>query len=116
MPQPLTAAPGDAQRGKAVAVNSDLGNCTICHAVPLLELPPGAAGDLGPSLAGVASRLTAGEIRQRIVDPKKISPDTIMPAYFTREDLYRVQKRYEGKTVLTGQQVEDLISFLETLK
>lgn len=116
MPQPLAASPGDARRGKAVAVNSDLGNCVICHAIPIPELPAGATGDLGPPLAGVASRLTAADLRQRIVDPRKISPGTIMPAYFTTEGLYRVQKRYAGKTILTGQQIEDLIAFLETLK
>lgn len=116
MAQPLTEQPGDAARGKAVAVNSDLGNCLICHAIPIPEVPEGAAGDLGPSLGGVGARLSAAELRQRIVDPKSINPDTIMPAYFVTDGLTRVQSQYAGKPVLTAQQIEDLVAYLVTLK
>jgi sulfur-oxidizing protein SoxX len=116
MPQPLTGQPGDPARGKAVAVNSDMGNCLICHRIPVPEVPEGAAGDIGPDLAGVAGRLTAGEIRQRIVNPKVFNPETVMPAYFVTDGLYRVQKQFEGRPVLTAQQVEDLVAYLETLK
>lgn len=114
--QPLTGQPGDPARGKAVAVNSDLGNCIICHRIPVSEVPDGAFGDIGPDLAGIGSRLTAPELRQRIVDPKQIDPDTVMPAYFVKDGLTRVQPQYQGKTILTAQQVEDLISYLLTLK
>jgi sulfur-oxidizing protein SoxX len=114
--KPLTDMPGDAMRGKAVAVNSDLGNCSICHHIPVAEIPDGANGDIGPPLDGVGSRLTAAELRQRIVNPKLIDPDTLMPAYFSTEGLTRVQEKYAGKTILTAQQVEDLIAFLLTLK
>jgi len=114
--EPLTAEPGNVQRGKAVAVNSDLGNCLICHAIPIPEVPDGAAGDIGPSLGGVGSRLTAGEMRQRIVDPKALDPQTVMPAYFVSDGLVRVQTQYAGKTILTAQQIEDLVAFLLTLK
>lgn len=116
LPQPLTDVPGQVQRGKAVAVNSDLGNCLICHAMPIPEVPAGASGDLGPSLDGVGTRLSAAELRQRIVDPKVLNPDTIMPAYFVSEGLTRVQAIHQGQTILTAQQIEDLIVFLETLK
>jgi sulfur-oxidizing protein SoxX len=116
LPDPLTAEPGDPARGKAVAVNSDLGNCVICHHIPVPELPEGAAGDIGPDLAGVGSRLTAPELRQRVVNAKAIDPDTVMPAYFVADGLYRVQARYAGKPILTAQQVEDLVAYLLTLK
>lgn len=116
LPDPLTAEPGDAARGKAVAVNSDMGNCVICHHIPVPELPEGAAGDIGPDLAGVGDRLTAAELRQRIVNPKAIDPDTVMPAYYVATGLTRVEGKYEGKPILTAQQVEDLIAYLETLK
>ena len=116
MPDPLTPTPGDPARGKAVAVNSDMGNCVICHHIPVPELPEGAAGDIGPDLAGVGARLTAPELRQRVVNPKAIDPDTVMPAYFVTEGLYRVQAKYAGKAILTAQQVEDLVAYLLTLK
>lgn len=114
--QPLTEAPGDPARGKAVAVNSDLGNCLICHAIPIPEVPEGAAGDIGPSLEGIGGRMSAAELRQRIVDPKVINPETIMPAYFITDGLTRVQSQYAGKPVLTAQQIEDLVAYLVTLK
>lgn len=116
MTEPLTHVPSDAVRGKAVAVNSDMGNCLICHRMPIAEVPEGAAGDIGPDLAGVGSRLSVPELRQRVVDPKAINPETVMPAYYVANGLYRVQHTYEGKAVLTAQQVEDLVAYLETLK
>jgi L-cysteine S-thiosulfotransferase len=114
--KPLTDQPGDASRGKAVAVNSDLGNCIICHRIPIAEVPEGAFGDIGPNLAGVGARLSVAELRQRIVDPKQIDPATVMPAYFVKDGLTRVQTPYQGKTILTGQEIEDLIAYLATLK
>jgi sulfur-oxidizing protein SoxX len=115
MPEPLTAEPGNPVRGKAVAVNSDMGNCVICHHLPVPELPEGAAGDIGPDLAGVGSRLNVAELRQRVVNAKAIDPDTVMPAYHVTQGLTRVQHEYAGKPVLTAQQVEDLVAYLETL-
>jgi sulfur-oxidizing protein SoxX len=116
LPNPLTAEPGNPARGKAVAVNSDMGNCVICHHLPVPELPEGAAGDIGPDLAGVGSRLTVPELRQRVVNAKAIDPDTVMPAYHVSAGLTRVQQKYAGKPILTAQQVEDLVAYLETLK
>jgi sulfur-oxidizing protein SoxX len=116
LPDPLTAEPGDPMRGKAVAVNSDMGNCVICHHMPVPELPEGAAGDIGPDLAGVGLRLTPAELRQRVVNPKAIDPDTVMPAYHVATGLTRVEAEYQGKPILTAQQVEDLIAYLQTLK
>ena len=116
LPEPLTDTPGDAARGKAVAVNSDLGNCLICHEISMPEVPAGAAGDIGPSLDGVGSRLNASELRQRIVDPRQIEPETIMPAYHSTDGLVRVADQYAGQPILSAQQVEDLIAYLLTLK
>ena len=113
---PLTTEAGDPGRGKAVAVNSDLGNCLICHGIPISEVPPGSSGDIGPSLEGIGARLSAGQLRQRIVDPKVINPQTIMPAYFISTGLTRVGAAYAGKTILSAQQIEDLVAFLQTLK
>ncbi len=116
MEQPLTDQPGDPARGKAVAVNSDMGNCIICHHIPVAEVPEGAFGDIGPDLAGVGSRLSEPELRQRIVDAKQINPESMMPSYFLKDGLTRVQAQYAGKTILTAQQVEDLVAYLMTLK
>lgn len=73
-------------------------------------------GDLAPELSGVGARLSAAQIRLRIVDPGKLNPDTIMPAYYKTEGLQRVAPAFRGKTILTAQQIEDVVAFLVTLK
>jgi sulfur-oxidizing protein SoxX len=113
MPQPLTATPGDAERGRAVVAERTVGLCILCHAAPLPEIP--FMGDLGPDLAGVGSRLSIPELRERIVDSRRVNPDTIMPPYFSQEGLTRVGARWQGTTILTAQQVEDVVAWLATL-
>lgn len=111
--KPLTSTPGDAARGKEVLVARDLGNCLSCHAVPI---DAEFFGDVGPSLAGIGLRLSAGQLRLRIVDPKRLNPQTVMPAYFKSDGLTRVLPKYQGKSILTSQQVEDIVAYLLTLK
>lgn len=113
IPQPLTDKPGDARRGRVIAANSDRGNCLICHALPIAEAP--VFGDLGPDLRGVGSRLNAAQIRLRLVDPKRQNPDTIMPAYYRTEGLYRVARAYAGQPMLAAQDIEDIVAYLQTV-
>ncbi len=111
---PLCGLSGDSRRGSKLVTDSHGGNCIACHALPL---PAEAHGDLGPPLAGVASRLSEGHIRLRVVNSHVISPMTIMPAYYKDPDqINRPGKEYRGKTFLTAQQVEDVIAWLMTLK
>jgi sulfur-oxidizing protein SoxX len=44
-----------------------------------------------------------------------VNPDTIMPPYFSLDGLTRVGRRWQGATVLTAQQIEDVVAFLVTL-
>jgi sulfur-oxidizing protein SoxX len=60
--------------------------------------------------------LSAGQIRLRIVDASRVNPQTIMPPYYRKEGLSRVAPSHTGKTVLTAQQIEDVVAFLSTLK
>ena len=106
-----TLAPsGDATRGRDLFVARDGGHCVLCHAAPGVEV----AGNVGPSLAGVGSRLTPAEIRIRIADITQVNPNATMPA-FHRPGGERVASNYAGKTVLDEQQVEDLVAYLVTL-
>jgi sulfur-oxidizing protein SoxX len=116
IPVPLAGELGNPMRGKAVAVNSSQGNCIICHYIPINEVPPGAFGDLGPSLAGIAGRLSEAELRLRIVDSKAIHSDTIMPAYHRVTGLRQVHPTYRDKPILSAREVEDLVAFLVTLR
>jgi sulfur-oxidizing protein SoxX len=60
--------------------------------------------------------LSAGQIRLRIVDPGRINAATIMPAYYRTEGLQRVARAFQGKTVLTAEQIEDVVAFLASLR
>ena len=91
-----------------------MGLCLLCHNGPFPE--ERFQGDLAPDLSGVGARLSAGQIRLRIVDSSRVNPNTIMPAYFKSEGLTRVAPAHRGKTVLTAQQIEDVVAFLVTLK
>ena len=114
LPSPLTGAAGDAARGRAIVLDRQLGLCLLCHSGPFPQ--ERFQGDLAPNLAGVGSRLSEGQIRLRIVDASRVNPQTIMPAYFRTEGLNRVTPSQRGKTVLSAQQIEDVVAFLVTLK
>jgi L-cysteine S-thiosulfotransferase len=110
---PLTNTTPDAERGRKILVSRE-SNCILCHAAP--ESGERFYGNLGPPLSGVGARLTAAQMRARIVDPLFFNKESIMPAYFRVEGLNRVAETYRGKPVLNAEQIEDVIAYLLTLK
>ena len=112
IPASLTGAKGDPARGRAIVANRQVGLCLLCHSGPFPE--ERFQGNLAPDLRS-AARLTEGQIRQRIVDPRVANPQTIMPAYY-KTDGTRVAPSYKGKTILSAEQIEDVVAFLVTLK
>ena len=56
------------------------------------------------------------QLRLRIVDGARLNPDTIMPPYYRTTGLQRVARAFEGKTILTAEQIEDVVAYLATLK
>ena len=111
---PPPGARGDAARGRAIVVNRQVGLCLLCHGGPFPE--ERFQGAIGPDLNGVGARLSAGEIRLRLVDPARLNPDTVMPAYQRTAGLARVAPAFRGKPILTQEQIEDVVAFLATLK
>ena len=111
--EPLVPAPGNAARGRDVLLGRD-GNCLLCHAVP--ETGGRFMGNLALPLSGVGARLSAGQLRLRIVDSMRLNPDTIMPSYYRVDGLNQVAAAWRGKPVLTAQQVEDTVAYLLTLR
>ena len=114
MPASLSGARGDPALGRAVVANRQLGLCLLCHSGPFPE--ERFQGTIGPDLSGIGSRLSEGQIRIRIVDPGRVNPSTIMPAYFRTEGLTRVAPSFQGKPILSAEQIEDVVAFLATLK
>lgn len=113
IPAPLTGEPGDAARGRDIISGRDA-NCLLCHAIP--ETGQKFMGNVGPPLTGVGSRRSAGELRLRIVDPTRVNKDAIMPAYYRVNGLDAVAVQYRGRPILTAQQVEDVVAYLQTLR
>jgi L-cysteine S-thiosulfotransferase len=113
IPAQLTGTASDPVRGRAIVGNRQLGLCLLCHSGPFPE--DRLQGSLAPSLAGVASRLSIGQLRLRVVDASRVNPNTIMPPYYRTQDLTRVAPAYTGKPILSAEEVEDVIAFLATL-
>ncbi|MDH5558372.1 MAG: sulfur oxidation c-type cytochrome SoxA [Alphaproteobacteria bacterium] len=115
IPESLTGKPGNPANGKDVAINLKLGNCLSCHQIPALR-DQTQHGNLGPNLGGVASRLSEGQMRLLLVDAGIAKPESIMPAFYRNEGFHEVMPRFEGKTILTAAQIEDVLAFLMTMK
>jgi sulfur-oxidizing protein SoxX len=107
------AAPGDARRGLAIASSRQQGLCLLCHSAPVEER---FQGNLAPPLAGVAGRLSQAQLRLRLVDSRRVQPDSTMPPFHSTEGLSRVGAAWQGKPVLDAQQLEDVLAWLLTLK
>jgi len=114
IPQPLTGAPGDAERGLKIVTNRQVGLCLLCHSGPY----PGERfqGTMAPDLSGAGSRWNKGQLRLRIVDAARLNPQTIMPPYYRVDGLNRVAPGFRRKPILTAEQIEDVVAYLVTLK
>ena len=66
---------------------------------------------------GVADRYESGTLRAILVNSKAVFGDgTIMPSFYRLKNGVRPAKKFDGKTILTAQQVEDVLAYLLTLK
>lgn len=114
VPQPLTTAPGDATRGRAIVANRQLGLCLLCHSGPIPE--ERFQGNLAPPLDGAGTRWSAAQLRLRVADARRLNPQSLMPAFYKVDGLDRVAPAFAGRPVLTAQQVEDVVAYLLSLK
>jgi sulfur-oxidizing protein SoxX len=112
----LTDVPGDPEKGREWFANRKLGNCLACHVnSDLAELP--FHGEVGPPIDGVGDRWSEAELRAIVVNSKEVFGDeTIMPAFYRVDGLSRPLPDFEGKPILSAQQVEDVIAYLQSLK
>lgn len=125
----LTGKAGDAKTGVKWMTHRRLGNCIACHQVSAIAAKAkpsdldslkkyGFHGKIAPTLDGVASRYTEGELRLIVVNPKKAFPDadTIMPSFHVNSDFHDVTGDCKGLAILSAERVEDVVAFLKTLK
>jgi sulfur-oxidizing protein SoxX len=114
IPRSLTGSKGDPARGRAIVANRQVGLCLLCHSGPFPE--ERFQGDLAPDLRGAGSRWSEAELRLRLVDSAQINAGSIMPAYYKTDGLMRVAPAWRGKTILSAEQIEDVVAYLTTLK
>jgi sulfur-oxidizing protein SoxX len=112
--QSLTGSAGDPARGRAIIADRQKGFCLLCHGGPFPEEP--LQGNLAPSLAGAGSRWNEGQLRLRLMDNKRVNPESIMPAYHRIEGLNRVGSAWRERPILSAAEIEDVLAFLMGLK
>ncbi|MFM7305026.1 MAG: sulfur oxidation c-type cytochrome SoxX [Alphaproteobacteria bacterium] len=112
--QSLTGSAGDPARGRAIIADRQKGFCLLCHGGPFPEEP--LQGNLAPSLAGAGSRWNEGQLRLRLMDNKRVNPESIMPAYHRIEGLTRVGANWRERPILSAAEIEDVLAFLMGLK
>ena len=110
----LSGVPGDAKRGRLIVLSRQTGLCILCHSGPFPE--ERFQGNLAPDLAASVAGLSEAQLRARIVDASRFNPDTIMPSYFKKDHFTRVAPQFAGKTILTAQEIEDVVAFLVSIK
>jgi len=113
IPDSLTGTPGDAGRGRALVLDR-ANTCILCHSGPFPETR--FQGDLAPSLTGAGSRWTIAQLRLRLVDASRLNAATIMPSYYRVDGLDRVGRNWQGKPILSAEQIEDIVAYLATLR
>jgi L-cysteine S-thiosulfotransferase len=114
VPGALGGLKGDARRGEEIIRDRRAGNCLICHRLPFKDEP--FQGEIGPDLTGIGARLSAGQIRLRLIDESLINPQTLMPPYYRAANLNNVDPDYAGRPGLTAQQLEDVTAYLASQK
>lgn len=112
---PLTEVAGDPEQGKMWVVDRKLGNCLACHHNADLANEP-FQGEIGPPLDGAAERWETPQLRGIVVNSKNTFEGTMMPAFYRLSGINRPLPDFEGKTILSAQQVEDIVAYLQTLK
>ncbi len=105
---------GDPARGRALVADRRKSFCLLCHTGPFPE--ERFMGNLAPPLDGAGTRWTPDDLRLRLVDPARLNPDTIMPAYARADGLDRVARQFRGQPLLSSQDIEDIVAFLGSLK
>ncbi len=109
----LSASPGDPLRGRAIVASRQTGLCLLCHSGPFPE--ERFQGNLAPELSISAGRLSAPQLRARIMDASRFNPGTIMPTYYKAQNLQRVAPKFIGQSLLNEQEIEDVVAFLVSL-
>lgn len=118
----LTETAGNADEGARIYADKGSGNCVACHVVsdrPDAEFQ----GNIGPALDGAADRWSEEQLRGIVANAKHTFPESMMPSFYKTTGYIRPGDAFTGKAaaeplppLLSGQQIEDVVAYLATLK
>ena len=122
IPEPLGGLRGDAIRGAALVADRGKTLCLLCHqaAVHGPHAPAALQGNLSTDLRGAGARWSAAQLRLRVADSRHLNPASPMPTMHARttdvaaEASARVATGWRGRPVLSAQELEDVVAWLET--
>jgi sulfur-oxidizing protein SoxX len=109
----------DAEQGLRIMANRQQGNCVTCHQVSVLrdakgiDGAAGKQGDFGPALDGVAKRYNLAQLRQWVVDARKLSVNTLMPPFGTLEGTSQASP---ARPMLSPDEIDKVTAALATLR
>jgi sulfur-oxidizing protein SoxX len=118
----LTGLPGDPAAGRKIMADKGLGNCVTCHKVTDMSDIP-FHGEIGPALDGAADRWDEAQLRGIVANAKITFDGSMMPSFYKTTGFIRPGDGFTGKAateplapLLSAQQIEDVVSYLLTLK
>jgi sulfur-oxidizing protein SoxX len=121
----LCASAGHAQTlseidlGFRIMANRQQGNCITCHQISALreskfiDGATGKHGDFGPSLDGVSTRYTTAQLRQWVLDARKLKPNTLMPPFGTLEGTSQASP---PRPMLSAEEIDQVTAALASLR
>lgn len=97
IPAPLVGVAPNPELGEALMLGA---GCSACHQ---------------KDLNGIGKRMSEGELRLMIVAPDIRAPETSMPAYYRVGVYGEAPEDQVGRTRLSAEEIEAIISYLKTL-
>ncbi|MDB6176836.1 sulfur oxidation c-type cytochrome SoxX [Paracoccus sp. Z330] len=120
--QSLSGQAGDAEQGARIYADKSSGNCVACHAIAD-RTDAEFQGTIGPALDGAGDRWAVAQLRGIVADAKQTFPESMMPSLYKTSGYVRPGDGFTGKsgteplpTLLSAQQIEDVVAYLATLK
>jgi sulfur-oxidizing protein SoxX len=113
LPALSALAQANPERGRAIVTDRQRGFCLLCHSGPYDEEK--FQGDLAPALPALVQGKTTDDLRQRLTDPSRFHPDTIMPRYGVLSPGQRVHRLFKDQVLLSPQDIDDVVAHLQTL-
>ena len=101
------AALANADLGWRIITERSLGNCGACHA---WQAAPASTSTFAPSLDGVAQRYSTAQLKQWVVDPRHLRPDTLMPVFGNVRGL---RQPAPDQAVLSPEQIDAVVLALQ---